>query len=94
MHTCHHFHDLMNVRICFDIGKSPAKGLEVQVHHLISLGGWNDVKFIYHGLYPTCQLLPELQPCRRLFSQPHSGYVYVSIARNIYGMRRLPKNHS
>ncbi len=21
----------------------PAKGLEVQVHHLISLGGWNDV---------------------------------------------------
>jgi hypothetical protein len=22
---------------------APAKGLEVQVHHLISLGGWNDV---------------------------------------------------
>jgi hypothetical protein len=25
----------------------PTKGLEVQVHHLISLGGWNDVIFIF-----------------------------------------------
>jgi hypothetical protein len=24
-----------------------AKGLEAQVHHLISLGGWNDVIHIY-----------------------------------------------
>jgi hypothetical protein len=27
-----------------------AKGLEVQVRHLISLGGWNDV--IYLSIYP------------------------------------------
>jgi hypothetical protein len=33
----------------------PAKGLEVQVHHLISLGGWNDVISIY--------LVPGLITC-------------------------------
>jgi hypothetical protein len=28
----------------------PAEGLEVQVHHLISLGGWNDVTDL--SIYP------------------------------------------
>jgi hypothetical protein len=28
----------------------PAKGLEVQVHHLINLGGWNDVISMQSGL--------------------------------------------
>jgi hypothetical protein len=34
---------------------SPAKGLEVQVHHLISLGGWNDV--IHLSIYLPCDNL-------------------------------------
>jgi hypothetical protein len=29
----------------------PGKGLEVQVHHLISLGGWNDVISIYLSVW-------------------------------------------
>jgi hypothetical protein len=39
------------------LSSKPAKGLEVQVHHLISLGGWNDVIYlsIYLLLYIICQ---------------------------------------
>jgi hypothetical protein len=33
--------------VCTTRSQNPAKGLEVQVHHLISLGGWNDVVSIF-----------------------------------------------
>jgi hypothetical protein len=40
--------EISHVLICSEPAKGhcctkPAKGMEVQVHHLISLGGWNDV---------------------------------------------------
>jgi hypothetical protein len=32
-----------------------AEGVDVQVHHLISLGGWTNVTFIYLSIYLSIQ---------------------------------------
>jgi hypothetical protein len=54
-------------------GLEPANGLEVQVHHLINLGGWNDVKSV-HLSQASCDtknsLLSRLQGrCGRPFTE-------------------------
>ncbi len=56
---------------------SPAKGLEVQVHHLISLGGWNDV--IYLSIYLTNgpQTRTQRSPCNGRLHEYSCYYYYL-----------------
>ncbi len=55
------------------LSREPAKGLELQVHHLISLGGWNDVIYLSICL---CGARP--------LSKSYPLYLAAGLVRTIY----------